>query len=164
MVLKGTSSAEMASSEMAQLKHQMAIAGNKAGFVTYRTTSENSLGSLGSYNKNWNLADTEVTSKLSEPSKLVAVPGTISRKLATAKKVLQDATTEAQVNSLLFSDFIIKHHMYIHPVPEIRVEFTRLESLETLDENFAILNHLFFLLTAHSGEPCQAVLETTSGA
>ena len=55
-----------------------------------------------------------------------------------------------------------KKHRY--PVPEIRVEFTRLESLEFLDENFAILNHLYFLLTAHSGEPCQAVPEVTLGA
>ena len=103
---KETSAVVMASTKLAQLKHQMAIAGNKAGFVTYRTTSGNSLGSLGSYSKNWNLADTEVTSKLSEPSKLVSAPGTISRKLAMAKKALQDATSDAQVNSLLLCDFI----------------------------------------------------------
>ena len=96
MVTTGTSSAGTASSEMAQLNHQMAIAGTKAGFVTYRTASGDSLGSLGSYSKNWNLADTEVTSKLSEPNKLVAAPGTISRKLAVAKRVLQDASADTQ--------------------------------------------------------------------
>jgi hypothetical protein len=54
--------------------------------------------------------------------------------------------------------------MYIHPVPEIRVEFTRLESLEFLDENFSILNHLYFLLTAYPGEPCQDIPEAPLGA
>ena len=97
----GPSFAEMASSGMSQLKHQMAIAGTKAGFVTYRTASGDSLGSLGSYSKNWNLADTEVTSKPTEPQTLVATPGTISRKFAVAKRVLQDASAEAQVNTLL---------------------------------------------------------------
>ena len=82
----------MASTKMAQLKHQMAIAGNKAGFVTYRTSSGNSLGSLESYSTDWNLADTEVSTKLSVPGEQVlAAPGVICRKMATAKKVLEDA-------------------------------------------------------------------------
>ena len=55
MVTMGTTFAELASSGMAQLNHQMAIAGTKAGFVTYRTASGDSLGSLGSYSKDWNL-------------------------------------------------------------------------------------------------------------
>ena len=114
MVTTGTSSAGTASSEMAQLNHQMAIAGTKAGFVTYRTASGDSLGSLGSYSKNWNLADTEVTSKPSEPHKLVAAPGTISRKLTVAKRVLQDASADTQVNTLLI--LRLRHKTsYVYP-------------------------------------------------
>ena len=114
MVIMGPSFTETASSGMAQLKHQMAIAGTKAGFVTYRTASGDSLGSLGSYSKNWNLADTEVTSKPSEPHKLVTAPGTISRKLAAAKRVLQDASTDTQVNTLLILRLCHKTS-YVYP-------------------------------------------------
>ena len=49
---------------MSALQHQLAIAGPRAGFVTSRTKSGKSLGSLGHYSRDWNLADAEVTSEL----------------------------------------------------------------------------------------------------
>ena len=69
--------AEEIHARMSELQHQLAVAGPKAGFVTSRTKSGESLGSLGHYSRDWNLADAEVTSelRLAESTLHPAAPG-----------------------------------------------------------------------------------------
>ena len=66
MVSHDGRAAYLATDKMAILQQQTA-AGTSAGYVTTRTLSGHSLGSLDHYSRDWNLADVEVTSKLSLP-------------------------------------------------------------------------------------------------
>ena len=56
--------AQLAANRMAILRQETAAAGTSAGYVTTRTLSGRSLGSLDHYSRDWNLADIEVTSRL----------------------------------------------------------------------------------------------------
>ena len=65
MVVTEARAAKAASAKMQLLRHSQAVAGPSVGFVSNRTTSGHSFGSLQGYVDDWNDADTdEVTSRL----------------------------------------------------------------------------------------------------
>ena len=112
----------IASAEMDKLRHQMSIAGPKAGFVSHRTTSGHSFGSLKHYCDDWNLADVdEVSSRpsqslsLPDPRLHEAAPGMVMHKLSSAQRALDEAKQSAAVSTLQLS-------IHIPLVPEVRVE------------------------------------------
>ena len=94
--------AEEIHARMSELQHQLAVAGPKAGFVTSRTKSGQSLGSLGHYSRDWNLADAEVTSELRLASSALhpVAPGTLKRKILAARQALEDVNKTADVSTL----------------------------------------------------------------
>ena len=79
--------AQLASNKMALLRQEMAAAGTSAGYVTTRTLSGRSLGSLDHYSRDWNLADVEVTSRLSlPPARAGAItPNALARMIAEVR-------------------------------------------------------------------------------
>ena len=106
---------------MSELQHQLAVAGPKAGFVTSRTKSGQSLGSLGHYSRDWNLADAEVTSELRLAGSALhpAAPGTLKRKILATRQDLEDVNKTADVSTL--PNFSLRRTYAYPPVPEIRV-------------------------------------------
>ena len=88
--------------KMSALQHQLAIAGPRAGFVTSRTKSGESLGSLGHYSRDWNLADAEVTSelRLADSALHPAAPSTLKQKILAARHALEDVNKTADVSIL----------------------------------------------------------------
>ena len=111
-----------ASTQLDLVRHKLSIAGAKAGFVSHRTTSGHSFGSLQHYSDEWNLADYEEVS--SKPSHLIsapdprlheAAPGMVLHKL----QIAQQAFAEAKVTALVS---FLRHHSYIILVPEVWVE------------------------------------------
>ena len=121
IVLTEGRAAQEIHAKMSELQHQLAIAGPRAGFVTSRTKSCQSLGSLGHYSRDWNLADAEVTAelRLADHALHPAAPGTLKRKILAVRQALEEVNKTADVSTLLNFSFIV--HMYIPPVPEIRV-------------------------------------------
>ena len=122
MVTHDAPGALLASAEMDKLRHQMSIAGPRDGFVSHRTTSGHSFGSLKHYCDDWNLADVdEVSSRpsqslsLPDPRLHEAAPGMVMHKLSSAQRALDEAKQSAAVSTL---------QLYIHIplVPEVWVE------------------------------------------
>ena len=74
-----------ASARMDLLWHKQAIAGPRVGFISHRTSSGHSFGSLHDYVDKWNLADAdEVTSR---PSQSLTLPNPRRDDVATGKVV-----------------------------------------------------------------------------
>ena len=75
---------------MALLRQQTAAAGTSAGYVSTRTLSGRSLGSLDHYSRNWNLADVEVTSKMTIPPTRggAITPNALARMITEARNSL----------------------------------------------------------------------------
>lgn len=103
--------------KMSALQHQLAIAGPRAGFVTSRTKSGESLGSLGHYSRDWNLADAEVTSelRLAESTLHPAAPGLLKRKILAARHALDEVNKTADVSTSTEPTLFPSSHIYIFP-------------------------------------------------
>ena len=94
MVTHEGRAAEAASAKMQLLRHSQAIAGKGAGFVSHRTASGKSFGSLKGYVEDWNDADAdEVTSKLSISNLRNIQPavGKVENKIDLALRSLSEA-------------------------------------------------------------------------
>ena len=105
---------EEASQKMNLFRHEMAIAGPKAGFVSHLTASGHSLGSLDHYSMGWNLADAgEVTSSLTLGGDRLhpAASGTLKRKITSVMQALEDVNKTADVSSL--PNFFL-HRTYVY--------------------------------------------------
>ena len=89
----------LASNKMALFRQETAAAGTSAGYVTNRTLSGRSLGSLDKYSREWNLADVEVTSKLAlPPTKASPIsPNALARTIAQARNSLDNVERTASV-------------------------------------------------------------------
>ena len=103
--------------KMSTLQHQLAIAGPRAGFVTSRTKSGESLGSLGHYSRDWNLADAKVTSelRLAESTLHPAAPGILKRKILAARHALDEVNKTADVSTSTEPILFPSSHIYIFP-------------------------------------------------
>ena len=84
---------------MAVLQQQTAAAGTSAGYVTTRTLSGRSLGSLDHYSRDWNLADVEVTLRLALPPTRASTvsPNALARTIAEARNSLDNVERTASV-------------------------------------------------------------------
>ena len=122
MVTHDAPGALLANAKMDQLRNQMSIAGPRAGFVSHRTSSGHSFGSLKHYCDDWNMADVgEVNSKpslslsLPDPRLHEAAPGMVMHKMASVQRALDEAKETATVSTLQFL-------IHIPLVPQVRVE------------------------------------------
>ena len=98
------SAAEAASAKMQLIRHAQGIAGPGAGFVSHRTASGKSFGSLKGYVADWNDADAdEVTSKLSisNPRHIQPAVGKAEHKIDLALRSLSEAKVATKVNFCL---------------------------------------------------------------
>ena len=101
MVTHEGRAAEAASAKMQLLRHSQAIADKGAGFVSHRTASGKSLGSLNSYVNDWNDADAdEVTSKLSilNLRNIQPAVGKVENKIDLALRSLSEAKVATKVH------------------------------------------------------------------
>ena len=91
--------AQLAANRMAILRQETAAAGTSAGYVTTRTLSGRSRGSLDHYSREWNLADVEVTSTLAlPPTKASPIsPNALARTIAQARNSLDNVERTASV-------------------------------------------------------------------
>ena len=102
MVVSDAKAAKAASSKIQLHRHSLALAGSSAGFVSHRTTSGHSFGSLQGYVDDWNEADAdEVTSKiaLSDPKHVNPAIGIAERKIDLAVQSLREAKLATKVHS-----------------------------------------------------------------
>ena len=102
MVVSGAKAAEAASTKMQLHRHALALAGPSAGFMSYRTKSGHSFGSLEGYVNDWNDADAdEVTSQMifSDPKHVNPAIGIAEQKIDQAVQALRDAKTATKVHS-----------------------------------------------------------------
>ena len=108
MVAHEGATAKAASAKMELIRHRQAIASPRAGFISHRTRSGHSFGSLRDYVDKWNQADAdEVTSK---PSQSLILPnlrpdeparGKVVSKIQMVQQALADVKESTMVN--LFS-------------------------------------------------------------
>ena len=99
------SAAEAASAKMQLLRHAQGIAGPSAGFVSNRTASGNSFGSLKCYVADWSDADSdEVTSRLaiSNPRHIQPAVGKVEHKIDLALRSLSEVKVATKVHFCLF--------------------------------------------------------------
>ena len=102
MVVSDAKAAEAASTKMQLLHHSLALAGPSAGFMSYRTKSGHSFGSLEGYVNDWNDADAdEVTSKMifSDPKHVNPAIGIAEQKIDLAVQALREAKSATKVHS-----------------------------------------------------------------
>jgi hypothetical protein len=129
MVVSGAKAAEAASTKMQLHRHGLALAGPSAGFMSYRTTSGHSFGSLEGYVNDWNDADAdEVTSQMmiSDPKHVNPAIGIAERKVDQAVQALRDAKTATKVRSCS----CFGAHIYIPSPRDLgRMSIIRPESL-----------------------------------
>ena len=106
MVVSDAKAAEAASTKIQLHRHSLALAGPSVGFVSYRTKSGHSFGSLQGYVDDWNEADAdEVTSKvaLSDPNHVNPAIGIADRKIDLAVQLLREAKAATKVHSYFTS-------------------------------------------------------------
>lgn len=133
MVTHEGPAAKAASAGMELLRHNQAIAGPRAGFVSHRTRSGHSFGSLQHYCDRWNQADTdEVTSK---PSQSLTLPN-LRRDEASTGKVVSKIQAVQQALADVKDSTMVSLVPYLIHIPSPRdlgqVSITRLESLTFL--------------------------------